>query len=205
MPTLREILQDYTDGLRSEEFRRLFDRDAANAYEALTRDQESPEPRDQVTRLLHRARRLFFGISAKLTPARRALFGIALFCLVWGLVEPVLSTRWGGKEGFAITIDASPLPYLAGFFCVAFLLTLELVDKLRVRDELEVARQLQKDLLPHHDLALPGYQFAHSYRTAEVVGGDYYDVYPLPDGRFALVVGDASGHGMAAGLVMAIA
>ncbi|HBL26875.1 MAG TPA: hypothetical protein DD490_08580, partial [Acidobacteria bacterium] len=36
-------------------------------------------------------------------------------------------------------------------------------------------------------------------------GGDYYDLMPLPDGRVALIVGDASGHGMAAGLVMAIA
>ena len=52
---------------------------------------------------------------------------------------------------------------------------------------------------------IAGYRFAHSYRTANEVGGDYYDFLPLTDGRVALVVGDASGHGMAAGLLMAIA
>ena len=52
---------------------------------------------------------------------------------------------------------------------------------------------------------VPGWSVAHSYRTANEVGGDYYDLMRLPDGRVALIVGDASGHGMAAGLVMAIA
>ena len=52
---------------------------------------------------------------------------------------------------------------------------------------------------------MPGYLFAHSYRTANEVGGDFYDLIGLPDGRLAMVVADASGHGMAAGLVMAIA
>jgi phosphoserine phosphatase RsbU/P len=88
---------------------------------------------------------------------------------------------------------------------LVFLLALELVDRVRVRDELEVARELQSELLPHRVPVVPGYGFAHSYRTANEVGGDYYDFTPLPDGRLALAVADASGHGMAAGLVMAIA
>ncbi len=86
-----------------------------------------------------------------------------------------------------------------------FLLILELVDRVRVRDELEVARELQRELLPRSAPRLPGYRFAHSYRTANEVGGDYYDFPLLPDGRLALLVGDASGHGIAAGLLMAIA
>ena len=86
-----------------------------------------------------------------------------------------------------------------------FLLALELVDRVLVRDELEVARQLQRDLLPSERPDCPGYRIAHSYRTANEIGGDYYDFLPLPDGRLALVIGDASGHGMAAGLLMAIA
>ena len=52
---------------------------------------------------------------------------------------------------------------------------------------------------------LPGFHISHSYRTANEVGGDYYDFSLLEDGRLALMVGDASGHGMAAGLLMAIA
>ena len=86
-----------------------------------------------------------------------------------------------------------------------FLLALELVDRIRVRDELQVARELQGDLLPRSVPDLPGFHISHSYRTANEVGGDYYDFSLLEDGRLALMVGDASGHGMAAGLLMAIA
>jgi serine phosphatase RsbU (regulator of sigma subunit) len=86
-----------------------------------------------------------------------------------------------------------------------FLLALELVDRIRVRDELEVARELQADLLPRSVPDLEGYRIAHAYRTANEVGGDYYDFSLLPDGRLVLMVGDASGHGMAVGLLMAIA
>ena len=82
---------------------------------------------------------------------------------------------------------------------------LELVDRLRVRDELEVARSLQRDLLPRELPPMPGYLVAHSYETANEIGGDYYDFIALGDGRIAVAVGDASGHGMAAGLLMAVA
>jgi serine phosphatase RsbU (regulator of sigma subunit) len=74
-----------------------------------------------------------------------------------------------------------------------------------VRDELQVARELQGDLLPRSVPDLPGFHISHAYRTANEVGGDYYDFSLLEDGRLALMVGDASGHGMAAGLLMAIA
>src|SRR6185436_15565571 len=52
---------------------------------------------------------------------------------------------------------------------------------------------------------VPGWQFAHSYRTANEVGGDYYNFRRLDDGRLVVMMGDASGHGMAAGLLMATA
>ncbi len=88
---------------------------------------------------------------------------------------------------------------------LVFLLALELVDRVRVSDELEVARDLQRQLLPTAGPDLPGWRFAFSYRTANEIGGDYYDFLRLPDGRVAIVAGDASGHGMAAGLLMVIA
>jgi serine phosphatase RsbU (regulator of sigma subunit) len=74
-----------------------------------------------------------------------------------------------------------------------------------VRDELEVARQLQRELLPERAPEVPGYRFSFSYSTANTIGGDYYDFLTLDDGRLVLLMGDASGHGIAAGLVMAVA
>lgn len=72
----------------------------------------------------------------------------------------------------------------------------------RARD-LEVAQQVQLALLPRSLPTLPGYSFSAHYAAAEEVGGDYYDFVPLPGGRLAVLLGDVSGHGVAAGLLMA--
>ena len=105
----------------------------------------------------------------------------------------------------SIEIWTHPVLLLVAVIGLVFLLILELADRVLVRDELEVARQLQRDLLPNVAPAIEGYEFAFSYRSANTVGGDYYDFLPLADGRVALVSADASGHGMASALLMAIA
>lgn len=194
------FVRDYTGGVRAEDFRRLFDRDATAAYRVLARDREEAEPEDEFRRFLHRARIVFLGLSYKLTPARRLLFLACLFFAFLGLMDYAPSLRAG-----SVVIDASPLWFLVSIGGLCFLLMLALVDQVRVRDELEVARQLQRDLLPRRVPELGSYRIAHSYRTANEVGGDYYDFVLLPSGRLAVMVGDASGHGMAAGLLMAIA
>jgi sigma-B regulation protein RsbU (phosphoserine phosphatase) len=201
------FVRDYTAGLSRSEIKRLFERDAASAYSVLTRDHaELPEPKGRGKRLLFRTRLAFLGLSYKLTPARRALFALSLICIVVALMSGTY-TYQSVKSGHSLRIgvDFSPFWFLLSAGGLIFLLALELVDRVRVRDELQVARELQAELLPHGAIELAGYRFAHSYRTANEVGGDYYDVMTLPDGRVALMVGDATGHGMASGLVMAIA
>jgi hypothetical protein len=201
---MRSFVRDYTAGLREEDVRGLFQRDAAEAWAVLTRDQEAaPGARHGLSRLLFAARVFFLGLSYKLSPARRLLFVAALACALFGVVAGFNVSVAEGS--FSLRFEAAPLWYLLAVGCLVFLLALELVDRVRVRDELEVARQLQVDLLPREAPRVPGYGFAHAYRTANEVGGDYYDFQPLDDGRLALVIGDASGHGMAAGLLMAIA
>lgn len=202
---MERFFQDYTAGLDTRDLRRLFDKDAIRAYAVLTREHEgTPEPKGSVGRLFYRARLAFLGLSYKLTPARRMLFAGSLLAFLVGLVQdPRVATSDDGLRVWSL--DFSPFWFAVSVALMVYLLALELVDRIRVRDELEVARELQEDLLPHDVPPIPGYDFAHSYRTANEVGGDYYDLTPLPDGRVALLVGDASGHGMAAGLVMAIA
>src|SRR5262249_45896388 len=80
-----------------------------------------------------------------------------------------------------------------------------LVDKINYRDELELARDLQASLIPKALPAVWGLEIGAYNRIANTVGGDVYDFVPLPDGGLAVLFGDASGHGMAAGLVMAVA
>jgi serine phosphatase RsbU (regulator of sigma subunit) len=69
--------------------------------------------------------------------------------------------------------------------------------------DLEVAQQVQRALLPGALPEVPGYAFHAHYAAADEVGGDYYDFVPLPGGRLAVLLGDVSGHGVAAALVMA--
>jgi len=73
----------------------------------------------------------------------------------------------------------------------------------RIEQELRVAQLIQQQFLPKTLPDLPGWQVAAFYRAATQVGGDFYDFIDLSDGRIGLVVGDVTGHGVPAALVMA--
>ncbi len=75
----------------------------------------------------------------------------------------------------------------------------------RQRLELETARRIQNSILPELPSRLDGVELAHVLLPATEVGGDFYEAAELPDGRQALAVGDVAGHGVASGLVMAMA
>jgi serine phosphatase RsbU (regulator of sigma subunit) len=79
----------------------------------------------------------------------------------------------------------------------------EAQERERIEQELRVARLIQQTLLPKSLPGLPGYHVAAYYRPAREVGGDFYDFLELEDGRLGLVVGDATGHGVPAALMMA--
>jgi PAS domain S-box-containing protein len=74
----------------------------------------------------------------------------------------------------------------------------------RIEQELRVARLIQHTLLPKSLPELEGHQMAVYYQPAREVGGDFYDFLRLPDGRLGLIVGDVSGKGVPAAIVMAI-
>ena len=200
----RQFVREYTHGLNVRDLRRMFDEDATHAYKVLVRDYDPKlEPAESKRRFLYRAKVVFLGLSYKLSPARRLLFLAALLFAVLGLANtPDFDFR---TPVTYVYVESAPLWFLLSIGSLLWLLIIELVDRVRVRDELEVARKLQSDLLPESSPDVEPYQFAHSYRTANEVGGDYYDFQRLPDGRLALLIGDASGHGIAAGLLMAIA
>jgi serine phosphatase RsbU (regulator of sigma subunit) len=74
----------------------------------------------------------------------------------------------------------------------------------RIDEDLHTARILQESILPTDFSAYPGTGIAASMRPALEVGGDFYDVFPLRDGRLGLVIADVSGKGMAAAFFMAV-
>lgn len=71
--------------------------------------------------------------------------------------------------------------------------------------EMELAKIVQKSLIPESLPAIPGYQLVLKNLVATDLGGDYCDILPLPSNRFLLVIGDVTGHGVRAALGMAVA
>jgi phosphoserine phosphatase RsbU/P len=78
------------------------------------------------------------------------------------------------------------------------------VEKARLDQELQTARQMQTSLLPSEIPQIPGWDFATFWKPARQVGGDFYDFIPLPDGKLGLVIADVCDKGMAAALFMAV-
>jgi sigma-B regulation protein RsbU (phosphoserine phosphatase) len=107
------------------------------------------------------------------------------------------------ETSYRVDFDAGFL--LVSTILLGLLLGMELVDKINYRDELELARDLQASLIPKELPRTEAYVLGARNEIANTVGGDIYDFVPLGDRRLAVLFGDASGHGMAAGLVMAVA
>jgi hypothetical protein len=80
-----------------------------------------------------------------------------------------------------------------------------IAERERQRVELDTARRIQSSILPELPSRLAGVDLAHAYLPASEVGGDFYDVLALEDGRLAVAVGDVAGHGVSSGLVMSMA
>lgn len=206
-----ELVRSTFRSVGREEISGLYVREWRHAKEKLTaedRDEIDREPR-RLKRFLKSANAVLFGLSKRLAPARRVAFGAALlfilFSFQWTWSNHTDRTRNGERRTsqYRISLDSGFL--LASITVLTLLLGLELVDKINYRDELDLARELQSSLIPKTLPSPPGFELGAYNRIANMVGGDIYDFVLLPDGRLAVLFGDASGHGMTAGLVMAVA
>jgi hypothetical protein len=77
-------------------------------------------------------------------------------------------------------------------------------DEERQASELEAARAVQQVLVPEEIPAIPGFRIESVYRPAEEVGGDFFQIIPLPDGGLLVVIGDVSGKGMPAAMTVSL-
>jgi serine phosphatase RsbU (regulator of sigma subunit) len=114
---------------------------------------------------------------------------------VLGAAAPLWwSLRWlGGSEVLQYRYDDVP-PHVR-----------RIAERERQRVELETARRIQSSILPALPESLRGVELASVYLPATEVGGDFYDVRELADGRLAVAVGDVAGHGVSSGLIMSMA
>ena len=184
--------------LHADDVTRLYTSEWPETRKILIADHRSAiDARRGVKRWTRTVSAIFYGLAKRLAPHRRILFvlsQVAFFVCVMSI-----ATRMNNPP-FWIFVELT-----ATFLMMTVLLAMELIDKIKMRDELVLARELQASLIPARPPHVPGYDIAAFNRIANTVGGDIYDFVPLPDGRLAVLFGDASGHGMAAGLVMAVA
>ena len=144
-----------------------------------------------------------------------ALFGGTLI----GLVLPLLSVAQGREFTQLASLLAIPAA-LALLFAIAALLTgrevvykyedlaphvKRIVERERVKAEIDAANRIQAALLPLDAPQLSGASVASHYRAATEIGGDYFDFLALRDGEVGIAFGDVSGHGLTSGIVMAMA
>ena len=135
---------------------------------------------------------ILYNLFLKLSPIRRALLVVIFICLFLGGFNYE-------TDHFAIYLESS----FISFWLLLFVLLLELKDKLLARDELEVGRAVQCALLPTDNPCLSGWDIWLFTRPANDVGGDLVDYLFLTENRLAVMLGDVSGKGLGAALLMA--
>src|SRR5918995_296462 len=120
-------------------------------------------------------------------PTGRELTWMAIF--IHRISEGKIAEEWGGSLGLSELLRRQRLEQ-------------EIRERERVEQEMRVARSIQQASLPEEVPTLEGWQINPYYKPAREVGGDFYDFHLLSDGRLGVVVGDATGKGIPAALVM---
>ena len=190
-------------GLYSVEWKRAKEKLIAEDHPSIEREPKPPK------RILRTINSILFGLALRLAPARRVLFLVVLLCIFMSMCGPEFhdsstTVESGVRRTTSYSVDLDSTFLVVSTVLLGLLLAMELVDKINYRDELELARDLQASLIPKSLPRVPAYALGAHNEIANTVGGDIYDFVPLPDGRLAVLFGDASGHGMAAGLIMAV-
>jgi len=128
------------------------------------------------------------------THDRGVLFGVAPTGKQWSTPLIVINRVSGGKIAEEWSADIVT-PFLEE-------IEQQARERERVEQEFRVARRIQRASLPEEVPELEGWRISPYYQPAREVGGDFYDFLELEDGLLGLVVGDATGHGVPAALVM---
>jgi serine phosphatase RsbU (regulator of sigma subunit) len=137
----------------------------------------------------------------RLSPARRAIYGVSLAMALLGLIK--LFTGFGTARPGPAWPDGT-LWLACGFLVLNLLILLEVADRLTLKKDLEVAREIQQAMLPREIYTATGIEAFGVTRPANTVGGDLYDVIRRPDGRIVFALGDVAGKGSPAALLMAL-
>ncbi len=196
-----------SDGMALHQLWSQFEKDARSSYRLYSAGLDNLEAeRSRFRRGWQIAKAVFWAILEKLTPARRVLLVVALVLLFF----PSGGASYSDSKNH-VEIHGLDLPFWGGLLMFVVLL-LELADRVVMKRDLEIAKDIQSWLLPGAPLQIPGYQIAYATQPANTVAGDYYDVILRPgrtfagdpsEGRILFVVADVAGKSIPAAMLMA--
>jgi phosphoserine phosphatase RsbU/P len=199
--------QRVTEGLEIQVLWGQFVSEARSSYSLYTRevDWDALRQERRLRRFVKISRALFWAMLMKLSPARRVFLLIALALAVLAVTHTV-SIQAGPQP---VPVPNNVIYVLLAVGALVFLLALELADRVTMKRDLEIAREIQHWLVPESPPAVPGVDIAFTSRPANTVGGDYYDAFLLdsadgaPGKRLLMVVADVAGKSVPAALLMA--
>jgi len=201
---LRQFWQRVTEGLEVSQLWSQFETEARSSYRLYSRDVAAKTPGGLTRRghHLHVVKEFFWAVLEKLSPARRVLLLAALIMLVFP--SSGFSYHDAGHELHVVEFDF----HFFGGLLMFVLLILEIGDRVVMKRDLQIAREIQTWLLPGAPPQIPGISVAYTTRPANTVAGDYYDVFPRPgptneENRVIFAVADVAGKSIPAAMLMA--
>ena len=198
---LQRFWQRVTEGLEINQLWSQFKRDAQSSYRLYSRDVEARKlPHTGRHRWVRTLQEFAWAILEKLTPARRVLLLIGIIFLIF----PAGGFSFHGKAGQVEVVEFDFRFY--GGLLLLIVLILEVSDRVVMKRDLEIARDIQNWLLPEHPPAIPGLAVAFATRPANTVAGDYYDTFARPgseNAKYLLAVADVAGKSIPAAMLMA--
>src|SRR5215831_3633633 len=167
--------QRVTEGLELSQLWKQFSTDARSSYRLYHRDFQARAPKEAgKTGFWHTVQELMWAILEKLTPARRVLLLLGVVLLIF----PAGGFSYHGRSGDLQVVEFD-LRFFGGLF-LFILLMLEIADRVVMKRDLEIARDIQRWLLPASPPQVPGLEIAFAARPANTVAGDFYDVFARP-------------------------
>jgi len=201
---LRQFWRRVTEGLELTQLWSQFETEARASYRLYSRDVAAKTPEGLTRRghHLHVAKEFFWAVIEKLSPARRVLLLAALVMLVF----PSSGFEYRGADHEMHVVELE-LHFWGGLL-MFILLMLEIADRVVMKRDLQIAREIQTWLLPGAPPQIPGISVAYVTRPANTVAGDYYDVFPRPgrtneENRVIFAVADVAGKSIPAAMLMA--
>ena len=193
---MRSFWQRISEGRQLDELWSQFTADARASYGFYMKEAEGLESQRGLRRLFGIAKTLFWSLLMKLTPARRVLLLVAFAMLVMSGI------KFHSEKNVALDMNFEVMAALL----FLLLLSLELADKVTMKRDLEIAREIQSWLVPSEPPKVVGADIAFATRPQNSVAGDYYDAfYPNPAAldRLMVVIADVAGKSVPAALLMA--